>query len=35
MKIEAKHVLGAVVVMGLTALFRNELTREFRRHGWL
>lgn len=35
MRIEAKHVLGAVVLMVVTALFRDELAKGLRRYGWL
>lgn len=35
MKIEAKHLVGAALVITLTGLFRDELTKELRRHAWL
>jgi hypothetical protein len=34
MKLEMKHVVGGMVILGLTALFKGELTKWLRRNGW-
>jgi len=35
MKLEAKHLIGTLVFVGLTALFRDDLAKMLRRQGWL
>lgn len=33
MKIEMKHIIGAMIFVGLTTLFRDELAKGLRRYG--
>jgi len=35
MKIEMKHVIAAMILVGLTTLFKDELAKGLRRSGWL
>jgi hypothetical protein len=35
MKVEMKHIVGAVVALVLTAVFRDELTLQLKKRGWL
>lgn len=34
MKVEAKHVIGGIVILILTAIFKDELTKGLRSIGW-
>ena len=35
MKIELKHIIGLMIFVGVTTLFRDELAKGLRRNGWL
>jgi hypothetical protein len=34
MRLEAKHIIGGIVILILTAIFKDELTKGFRSIGW-